>query len=69
MDVRVQVSNVRFDDGISFGTQLLESRLHIEGVPQHDHVDHQAERSQLILLAFAIALPELTVLAMEHDAT
>ena len=27
MDVRVQVSNVRLDDGISFGTQLLESLL------------------------------------------
>ena len=56
MDVRVEVRNVRFQNEESLSTQLLDRRLHVQGVPQYDHIDHQPERTELIFLALPIAL-------------
>lgn len=39
-----------------------------EGVPQHDHVEHQAERTGLVFLPLAIVLPQLASLAVEDGA-
>ena len=69
MDVRIEMRDVSFQNGKPLGTQLLESGLHVNRIPQDDHIDHQSERAQLVFLAFAIALTELTTLAVENDAT
>lgn len=41
---------------------------HVEGVPQHDDVRHQAEGAELVFLALAVAPPQLAALAVEHGA-
>ena len=46
----------------------MQRRVHIDRVPEHDDVDHQTEGAELVFLAFAIALPQLSALAMEHHA-
>jgi hypothetical protein len=42
-----------------------QGRVHVERVPEHPHVDHKAQRPQLVFLAFAVALPDLAPLAVE----
>ena len=39
--------------------------VHVERVPEHHHVDHQAQRPELVFLAFAITLADLAPLAVE----
>ena len=48
MDVRVKVRNVGLQHGKPLSAQLLERRLHVQGVPQYDHINHQPERTELI---------------------
>jgi hypothetical protein len=45
---------------------LIEDRIHIDGVPQNDHVHYQAECTQLIFLSLAISLVEFAALAMKN---
>ena len=45
--------------------QMGERRVHVQGVPEHHHVDHQAQRPELVLLALAVALADLATLAVE----
>jgi hypothetical protein len=49
-------SDVFWLDWVALLLELLEGRVHIDGVPQDDDVDDQAERTELILLAFPPAL-------------
>ena len=39
---------------------LVEGRLHIDGVPQHNHVDDDAECVELVFLAFTVTLSQLS---------
>src|SRR3954449_11581671 len=50
-------------DLVSFGAELAERRIHVDRVPEHDEVDHEPKRAELVLLAFAVALAELAPLA------
>ena len=50
------------------GLELAEGGVDVAGVPQSDHVDHQAEGGQLVLLAFPVALADLAFLAEERLA-
>jgi hypothetical protein len=45
--------------------QLLDREVHIKGVPQHHGVKYQAEGTELVLLALAIALSQLATLALQ----
>lgn len=47
---------------------MVDGDVHIDRVPEHDDIDDQAERSELILLAFAIALAQFAALSMKDDA-
>lgn len=49
----------------SFGAELIEDGVHIDGVPQDDHVDDQTERAQLILLALPVALVEFAAFSVK----
>ena len=55
-------------DVVALGAELVERRVHVDRVPEHDDVDHQPERAELVLLAFAVALAQLAALAVEDDA-
>src|SRR5262249_26460468 len=37
---------------------MVQRRLDVERVPEHQHVDHQAQRPQLVLLTFSITLAD-----------
>ena len=49
----------------TLAAQMGKRRVHVQGVPEHHHVDHQAQRPELVLLAFAVALADLATLAVE----
>ena len=53
-------------DQVASGTHLLQGRVHIQGIPQDYRIDDEAQCSELILLAFAIPLPEFATLPMKH---
>ena len=55
-------------DLVSLGAELVDRRIHVDRVPEHDEVDHEPKRTELVLLALAVALAELAPLAMEDDA-
>ena len=46
----------------------LEGGVHVDGVPQDDAVDDEAERAELVLHAGVVALVELALVAVEHQA-
>src|SRR3954469_3028497 len=50
-------------DLVSLGAELAERRIHVDRVPEHDEVDHEPNRAELVLLALAVALAELAPLA------
>jgi hypothetical protein len=50
------------------GTELAEGGVGVAGVPQHNGVEDQAERAELVLLPFAVGLAELAALAVEDLA-
>jgi hypothetical protein len=52
-----QAGDVFIANVVSTGTELVQRRIHVNRVPEHDDVDHQTEGAELVFLAFAIALP------------
>jgi hypothetical protein len=52
---------------VSFSAKLIEDRVYVEGVPENDHVDYQAECAQLVFLSLAVALVEFAALGMKND--
>ena len=49
-----------------FTPKLLEYGVHIDRVPEYDDVDDKPQCPELILLAFAIALPQLAAFPVEN---
>jgi hypothetical protein len=64
---RRQAGNILVADREAFGTQLSQGGIHIDGIPQDDEVDHEAEGAKLVLLAIAVALAQLPAAPMEDD--
>jgi hypothetical protein len=54
---------------VSLQAQLVEGSLHIDCVPQDDHVNNEAQRTELILLSLPIALTQFAPLTVEDSAT
>ena len=50
---------------IAIRPQLRQRAIYREGVPQDDRVEHQAKRTELVLLPFAVALAQLTALPVK----
>jgi hypothetical protein len=69
MDERRKSGHIRLPDRVSLRAQLVEDRLHVDGVPQDDYVKDQAQRPELILLTLAVALTQFAALAVEDDAS
>src|SRR4051812_41194537 len=51
---RGEACYIAIQHGEALGSQLRERGIHINRVPQHDHVDDKPECSELILLALAV---------------
>lgn len=47
---------------------MQERLVHVERVPEHHAIQHQAERVELVFLAFSITLPYLPALAVAQLA-
>jgi len=63
-----QARDIFRPDIVTFGVELTESGIHVDGVPEYDEIDDQAERSELIFLSFTIALAQFAALSMKDDA-
>ena len=61
---RRQPGNIVGQDLVSLGPELIERRIHVNGVPEHDEVDDESERTKLVLLSLAIALAQFAALAV-----
>ena len=71
MDVSVYQRREAHDIGRgywhTFRPELLKRRFHIPGIPQHDGIDDQAQRPELVLLPLAISLPQFAPLPMQDS--
>ena len=65
---RQQAVDVFGFDVIARGYELVQGGVHIDCVPEHDEIDHQSERPELVLLPFAIALAQFATLSMKDGA-
>ena len=52
-------------DGVAVAAELGECGVEVAGVPQHDGIEDETERSKLVFLAFAVALAQLAALTVE----
>src|SRR5262245_10488434 len=68
MSERRQAGHILAPDLEALLAELPQRRVHVDGVPEHDDVDDQTERAQLVLLPLAIPLAQLATLAVENGA-
>jgi len=61
-------SNVLVPDLVPLRHELVQRRVHVDRVPEHDQIDRQPERAQLVLLTLSVTLAQLTPPAMKDDA-
>jgi hypothetical protein len=52
-------------DFVPFSQELIQCGVHVDRVPEHDEIDDEAKRTELVLPAFAITLTQLATFAME----
>lgn len=52
-------------DWVAVVGQMVEGVLGVDGLPEHDDVDHEAERSELVFLSGLVFLAELSEHAVE----
>jgi hypothetical protein len=65
---RREASDILRKDLVAFRAELIECRVHIDGVPKNYEIDDDTERAELVFLSFAVSLPELAPFPMEDDA-
>ena len=46
--------------------EVVQSRIHIERVPENNHIDHQSQGAQLVFLPFPVLLTHFAPPPMEH---
>src|SRR5208282_1888743 len=59
---------ILFVHRIPFLSELFQDCLHVNCIPEHDHIDDESECAELVFLPFAIALPQLAPFTAENDA-
>jgi hypothetical protein len=65
---RSQSFYILWSNLLSESTSLVQRILHIPGIPEHNDVYDEAQRSQLILLPLTIPLTKLASLTMKDMA-
>ena len=53
---------------MTVGGEVVEGGLGVDGLPQHDDVEHDAEGVELVFLADLVVLAELATVAVEYVA-
>lgn len=53
-------------DVVAGDGEVVEGGLGVDGLPEHDDVDHQPERAELVFLACLVLLGELAECSVEH---
>jgi hypothetical protein len=53
---------------VTVGDEVVEGGLGVDGLPQHDDVEHDAEGVELVFLADLVVLAELATVAVEYVA-
>ncbi|GHO56376.1 hypothetical protein KSB_48510 [Ktedonobacter robiniae] len=64
-----QSFDILWSDLLPIAPQFVECILHVPGIPEHDDIDDQAQRTQLIFLPLTIPLTQLAALAVKHMAS
>ena len=68
VDKRRKSGDIRLVNVESFQAQLIEGSLHVDRVPQDDHVNDESQRTELIFLSLPIPLTQFASLAVEDSA-
>jgi len=63
---RREAFEVFVGDLVAGGSEVGDGIVHVLGVPDHEGVEREAERAELVFLAFAVGLAELA--AANHRA-
>src|SRR3546814_3404689 len=53
---------------MTVGAELVDRGVDVDRVPEHDQIDDEPKRAELIFLPFAVTLTKLTALAVEYGA-
>ena len=53
---------------VAVGGEVVDGGLGVDGLPQHNDVDHYAEGVQLVLLSDLVVLAQLAAVAVEDVA-
>ena len=53
---------------VTVGGEVVEGGLGVDGLPQHDDVEHDAQGVELVFLADLVVLAELATMAVEYVA-
>lgn len=64
---RIQPLDVLLLGRCASGLQVLNDLVHVERVPENDHVHYQTERLELVFLPCLILLPHLSFPAMKNS--
>jgi hypothetical protein len=64
-DERREPRDILISDVAAFGAELVQRGVHVAGVPEHDAVQDEAERAELVFHPLVVALVELAFLAVE----
>src|SRR5271165_5091896 len=68
MDKRRKSGDIRLANLVSLQAQLIEDSLHVDSVPQDDHLNNESQRTELILLSLPIPMTQFASLAVEDSA-
>jgi len=60
-------STLASSTGVAVAAKLGECGVEVAGVPQHDGVEDETESSELVFLAFAVALAQLSALTLTRE--
>jgi hypothetical protein len=62
---RRQTRDVLITHFKTIGFQIIDSLVHVERVPEHNHIDDQAQCAELVLLPLLVLLAHFPLLSMK----
>ncbi|MEA2232349.1 MAG: hypothetical protein QOD83_2165 [Solirubrobacteraceae bacterium] len=65
---RGEAGEVLVVDLAAAAAEVVDGVVHVLGVPEHEDVEREAERGELVFLALAVGLPQFAAVAVEDDA-
>ena len=65
---RREAPEVFVGDLVAGGSEVCDRVAEVLGIPQHERVEREPERAELVFLAFPVGLAQLASVAVEDDA-